>query len=99
MEGILGLFDSRGAPSRMLRWHYRSRHESLIKASNQELYENGLVVFASPDSDRQNLGLRYHHLLDCDEIRSTEQRWRSQKAQCLDNKGQTSVLCLREFQG
>ena len=64
MESILGLFDTKGAPSRMLRWHYRSRHESLIAVSNQEFYENGLVVFPSPDSDRQTLGLRYHYLPD-----------------------------------
>ena len=64
MESILGLFDTQGAPSRMLRWHYRSRHESLIAVSNQEFYENGLVVLPSPDSDRQTLGLRYHHLPD-----------------------------------
>ena len=64
MESILGLFDTKGAPSRMLRWHYRSRHDSLITVSNQEFYENGLVVFPSPDSNRQNLGLRYHHLPD-----------------------------------
>ena len=38
MESILGLFDTKGAPSRMLRWHYRSLHESLIAVSNQEFY-------------------------------------------------------------
>ena len=46
----------------MLRWHYRSRHESLIAVSNQEFYENRLVVFPSPDRDREGVGLRYHHL-------------------------------------
>ncbi len=34
IESILGLFCSRGAHQRMLRWHYRSRHESLIAVSN-----------------------------------------------------------------
>ena len=29
-----------GCPQRMLRWHYRSRHESLIAVSNREFYEN-----------------------------------------------------------
>lgn len=61
MQSILGLCDGQGAPSRMLRWHYRSRHESLITLSNHEFYEDKLVIFPSPGS-RQNLGLRFHHL-------------------------------------
>ncbi len=64
VESILGLFRSQGAPDRMLRWHYRSRHESLIAVSNKEFYENRLVVFPSPDPGREELGLRYHHLPD-----------------------------------
>ena len=64
MESILELFRAEGAPDRMLRWHYRSRHESLIAVSNREFYENGLVVFPSPDSSRESIGLRYHHLPD-----------------------------------
>ena len=64
MESILGLFRAEGAPDRMLRWHYRSRHESLIAVSNREFYDNGLVVFPSPDSSRESNGLRYHHLPD-----------------------------------
>ncbi len=64
MESILGLFRAEGAPDRMLRWHYRSHHESLIAVSNREFYDNGLVVFPSPDSSRENIGLRYHHLPD-----------------------------------
>ena len=60
MESILGLFSASGAPNRMLRWHYRSRHESLIAVSNSEFYENRLVVFPSPDSEKRDLGLQYH---------------------------------------
>ena len=62
IESILGLFSSKGAPSRELRWHYRSRHESLIAVSNREFYENNLVVFPSPDAGRESAGLRFHHL-------------------------------------
>ena len=62
IESILGLFRAQGAPDRMLRWHYRSRHESLIAVSNREFYENGLVVFPSPDGSRESLGLRYHYI-------------------------------------
>jgi very-short-patch-repair endonuclease len=64
MESILGLFAARGAPERMLRWHYRSRHESLISVSNHEFYENRLVIFPSPDKEQGDLGLIYHHLPD-----------------------------------
>ncbi|QMU27673.1 DUF3320 domain-containing protein [Adhaeribacter radiodurans] len=62
VESILGLFAAQGAPQRMLRWHYRSRHESLIAVSNQEFYENRLVIFPSPDAARKEIGLLYHHL-------------------------------------
>lgn len=61
-ESILDLFIARNAPQRMLRWHYRSRHESLIAVSNQAFYDQKLVVFPSPDAKKQDVGLRYHHL-------------------------------------
>ena len=64
IESLLGLFASKNAPGRMLRWHYRSRHESLIAVSNREFYDNRLVVFPSPDGGRKESGLRLHHLPD-----------------------------------
>ena len=64
IESVLGLFAAQGAPDRMLRWHYRSRHESLIAVSNREFYDSSLVVFPSPDAARQDLGLQYRHLPD-----------------------------------
>jgi len=62
VESILGLFAAQGAPERMLRWHYRSRHESLIAVSNREFYHDRLVVFPSPDADRRDAGLVLRHL-------------------------------------
>lgn len=62
VESILGLFTAQGAPERMLRWHYRSRHESLIAVSNREFYDDRLVVFPGPDRDRTRAGLVLHHL-------------------------------------
>jgi len=62
VESILGLFLAKSAPQRMLRWHYRSRHESLITVSNHAFYEDRLVVFPSPDSKLSEIGLRFHHL-------------------------------------
>jgi very-short-patch-repair endonuclease len=64
LESVLGLFSAQGAPERMLRWHYRSRHESLITVSNHEFYEDRLVVFPSPDKGREDVGLVYHYLPD-----------------------------------
>jgi very-short-patch-repair endonuclease len=64
IESILSLFAGQGAPQRMLRWHYRSQHESLIAVSNQAFYDNRLVVFPSPDAGRKRLGLTCRHLPD-----------------------------------
>lgn len=57
IESILGLANARGVPNAMLRWHYRSRHESLIATSNFEFYEGRLVVPPSPHPRSAMLGL------------------------------------------
>ena len=57
VESILGLANARGVPNAMLRWHYRSRHESLIATSNQEFYGNRLLVLPSPRPRSAALGL------------------------------------------
>ena len=41
----------------MLRWHYRSRHESLIATSNAEFYDGRLFVLPSPRARSAALGL------------------------------------------
>lgn len=64
LESILSLFLAQSAPERMLRWHYRSQHESLIAVSNHEFYDNKLVIFPSPDGDKEELGVFFHHLPD-----------------------------------
>lgn len=61
-ESVLGAFLAQGAPSRLLRWHYRSRHQSLIAVSNQEFYDNRLIIFPSPHTERGTLGVVLHHL-------------------------------------
>ncbi len=63
MESILHLC-KRSFPSKMLRWHYRSRHESLIAVSNQEFYDNHLLIYPSPSQDSDELGLKMVHLPD-----------------------------------
>lgn len=62
VESILGLFGARAAKQVMLNWHYRSKHESLIAVSNQEFYDNRLMLFPSPDVERANAGVILHHL-------------------------------------
>lgn len=62
IESILSMFKYAGAQERYLRWHYRSRHESLIAVSNVEFYEQKLMVFPSPGRNLNATGLRFHHL-------------------------------------
>ncbi len=59
MESILALCEARGMPGCMLKWHYRSQHESLITVSNHEFYENKLVCPPSPSSADPKLGLTF----------------------------------------
>ncbi|MCX7685445.1 MAG: DUF4011 domain-containing protein [Acetobacteraceae bacterium] len=58
VESILGLANARSLPRAMLRWHYRSRHESLIATSNEQFYDNRLLVLPSPRGRTERLGLR-----------------------------------------
>jgi hypothetical protein len=57
LESILTLAEARGVGSKMLRWHYRSRHPSLIEVSNAEFYVNNLFLPPSPNSGRDAEGL------------------------------------------
>lgn len=61
VESILDLCRS-AFPSKRLKWHYRSRQESLIAVSNQEFYDNELLIYPSPVQDAGELGLRLNHL-------------------------------------
>lgn len=83
MPSILGMCDAQGAPQRMLRWHYRSRHESLITMSNYEFYENKLVIFPSPGAAHR-MGLVYHHLKDATYDRG-KTRTNQQEAEAITN--------------
>lgn len=63
-ESILDVCISHFQPVRTLRWHYRSRHESLIAFSNHNFYRGNLVVFPSPYPKSKALGLRYQYVAD-----------------------------------
>lgn len=62
IESILGMFTARGLPMRMLRWHYRSKHQSLIAVSNRQFYESKLFIVPSPYTAEAGMGLRFHHI-------------------------------------
>lgn len=51
LESILDEAKASGIPVRDLRWHYRSRHESLIAFSNAHYYQNRLITFPAPVVD------------------------------------------------
>ena len=60
LESILDDCLALTLPSKHLRWHYRSKHESLIAFSNSKYYENKLHTFPSPDDLQTKIG--YQHV-------------------------------------
>lgn len=59
LESILDDCIAAQLPEQHLRWHYRSRHESLIAFSNHHYYENRLLTFPSP---HQQMGVSFCHV-------------------------------------
>ncbi|MCP1772749.1 very-short-patch-repair endonuclease [Neisseria perflava] len=65
-ESILDSVSSHDAfRTRRLRWHYRSRHESLIAFSNKHFYDSDLVLFPSPMEKADDLGIRFTKVNGC----------------------------------
>lgn len=62
VESILGICEHLYRPVRTLRWHYRSKHESLIAFSNAQFYDGRLVVFPSPYQRNRRLGVNYRYV-------------------------------------
>ena len=56
-ESILTLARARGMAERMLAWHYRSKHPSLIALSNDECYGGRLLLPPSPFVQTAEFGL------------------------------------------
>jgi hypothetical protein len=46
----------------MLKWHYRSRHESLIAFSNSRFYDYLLKTFPCSTHDHPDLGVKFVHV-------------------------------------
>jgi very-short-patch-repair endonuclease len=59
-ESILDVASTLYQPIRRLRWHYRSRHHSLIAFSNREFYQGDLVIFPSAYHEDPSLGVKYN---------------------------------------
>ena len=67
----MGVFDSVldecmsiGLPVRLLQWHYRSKHDSLIAFSNNEFYDGRLVLFPSAIHRGSGLGIEFIYVPD-----------------------------------
>ena len=58
LESILDECIGSGLPTHTLKWHYRSRRESLIAFSNARYYGSQLVTFPSPATPDK--GVTYH---------------------------------------
>ncbi len=63
-ESILDVASTLFQPVRRLRWHYRSRHQSLIAFSNEEFYQRDLIVFPSAHREDTSLGVKYRFVSD-----------------------------------
>lgn len=63
MESVLDQAEAL-LPTRTLKWHYRSRHPSLIQFSNKHFYDGDLVVFPAPDVDRPDAGVSFEFVAD-----------------------------------
>ena len=51
-------------PNSILLWHYRSRSESLIAYSNQEIYKNELITFPGNRENQADLGVEFIYVPD-----------------------------------
>lgn len=53
-----------GLPVKTLRWHYRSKHESLIAFSNSLFYDDNLITFPAMQANTAALGVKLIHIPD-----------------------------------
>ncbi len=63
-DSVLDECISIGLPVKMLNWHYRSRHDSLITFSNNNFYEGKLQLFPSAIHKGEGLGLEQIYISD-----------------------------------
>ena len=63
-DSVLDECMSIGLPVKMLRWHYRSKHDSLISFSNDRYYDGRLVLFPASRMGADDLGVEFVHVSD-----------------------------------
>jgi hypothetical protein len=61
MESLLNLCRA-ALPIRVLSWHYRSRHDSLMALSNRLFYDDRLMVCPSPSPPPEDMGLQLKYV-------------------------------------
>lgn len=59
LDSVLDECIAAAFPVRKLKWHYRSRHESLIAFSNKNFYDSELLTFPGPDTSVAERGLTF----------------------------------------
>ena len=62
LESVLDECNTINMPNLMLRWHYRSRDESLIAFSNRHFYGNNLNTFPGPYYGGKDSGVSFEYV-------------------------------------
>lgn len=80
MESILHVCKS-SFGTKMLKWHYRSNHETLINVSNRQFYDNDLKIYPSPIQQHEDYGLKFIHVPEgvYDRGKSSTNKFEAQK--------------------
>lgn len=83
-ESILDACIDLYSPIRRLKWHYRSQHETLIDFSNQQFYDNDLIVFPSPSNvSDSELGVKHTYVENAIYQSGASQRYNKVEAKVL----------------
>jgi very-short-patch-repair endonuclease len=83
-ESILDVATTLYQPVRQLRWHYRSRHDSLIAFSNDRFYRGRLLVFPSPTAATAQQGVHFRHVAN-GVYEAGEAKWNRPEAERVVN--------------
>ncbi len=96
-ESILDVASTLFQPVRRLRWHYRSRHHSLIAFSNNEFYQRNLIIFPSAYHDDPSLGVKHHFIHGgvFDPRGTLENRPMRDTSKAANESGRTVIFILR----
>ena len=90
-ESILDLALSKFS-RRMLRWHYRSKHESLINFSNYHFYNNNLII---PPSSNDNFAIQNNYLKKAIYSASTQKKKNNKDS--IGERGGVNIIEANEI--